>query len=457
MQVQPGYYQHAHPPPQQSNDLHANGLHPPDAAQQFAPGYTNGQITAGSEAIGSENMHPYHQQPYQSTGYGYQQQHQPPSQHQHQPQTQHHPQQQRFPPTLPPMQTSMGAHAPPPPPFSGPVPGANVGAYAPMSAQQHQSQQPQMYGPGPGMQSQLPQQAMSAAGPSSYPQERQMSKSGSKGNYQFALEICQQPQRARMCGFGDKDRRPITPPPCIRLRITDSRTGKEVDIGEFEGNFFVLQVDLWDEKGEKEVNIVRASSSSPAVSISTATTTSYPPPPERPMISEMSPPGMYIGPDGQPYMAQNLRHPSYPGGPMGYPNQFGQQAYPGAPMPYMPQSQNNSAMFTRNLIGSLTVNASKLEDPEKKPGFWFVLQDLSVRTEGFFRLKMNFIDVGDGALLNKGRAPVLAWTFSDKFQVYSAKKFPGVIESTPLSKCFAAQGIKIPIRKDTKEKDEDED
>ncbi|KAI7464003.1 hypothetical protein KC351_g15686, partial [Hortaea werneckii] len=196
MQVQPGYYQHAHPPPQQSNDLHANGLHPPDAAQQFAPGYTNGQITAGSEAIGSENMHPYHQQPYQSTGYGYQQQHQPPSQHQHQPQTQHHPQQQRFPPTLPPMQTSMGAHAPPPPPFSGPVPGANVGAYAPMSAQQHQSQQPQMYGPGPGMQSQLPQQAMSAAGPSSYPQERQMSKSGSKGNYQFALEICQQPQRA---------------------------------------------------------------------------------------------------------------------------------------------------------------------------------------------------------------------------------------------------------------------
>jgi hypothetical protein len=32
--------------------------------------------------------------------------------------------------------------------------------------------------------------------------------------------------------------------------------------------------------------------------------------------------------------------------------------------------------------------------------------------------------------------------------VYSAKKFPGVIESTPLSKCFAGQGIKIPIRKD---------
>ena len=64
---------------------------------------------------------------------------------------------------------------------------------------------------------------------------------------------------------------------------------------------------------------------------------------------------------------------------------------------------------------------------------------------------MNFIDVGSaGGELNKGRAPVLAYVFSDKFQVYSAKKFPGVIESTPLSKCFAAQGIKIPIRKDLK-------
>lgn len=34
------------------------------------------------------------------------------------------------------------------------------------------------------------------------------------------------------------------------------------------------------------------------------------------------------------------------------------------------------------------------------------------------------------------------------FTVYSAKRFPGVVESTPLSKCFAHQGIKIPIRKD---------
>ena len=64
---------------------------------------------------------------------------------------------------------------------------------------------------------------------------------------------------------------------------------------------------------------------------------------------------------------------------------------------------------------------------------------------------MNFVDVGAGNgtnSLNTGKASVLASTFSEPFQVYSAKKFPGVIESTTLSKCFATQGIKIPIRKD---------
>lgn len=42
-------------------------------------------------------------------------------------------------------------------------------------------------------------------------------------------------------------------------------------------------------------------------------------------------------------------------------------------------------MFTRNLIGNLSASACRLEDTNKKIGIWFVLQDLSVRTEGLFR------------------------------------------------------------------------
>ena len=76
---------------------------------------------------------------------------------------------------------------------------------------------------------------------------------------------------------------------------------------------------------------------------------------------------------------------------------------------------------------------------------------------------MNFVNVGRSgspsgpSQLNTGSAPILASSFSSVFQVFSAKKFPGVIESTALSKCFATQGIKIPIRKDGPGRREDDD
>src|SRR5690606_20472589 len=117
---------------------------------------------------------------------------------------------------------------------------------------------------------------------------------------------------------------------------------------------------------------------------------------------------------------------------------------PPPPPQQAPQSQasGGNGMFTRNLIGSLSASAFKLTDPDNKIGVWFILQDLSVRTEGSFRLKMNFVNVGDGSQgVNTKASPILATAFSDVFQVYSAKKFPGVIESTPLSKCFAVQGM----------------
>ncbi|KAJ2455896.1 hypothetical protein EV183_000512 [Coemansia sp. RSA 2336] len=40
----------------------------------------------------------------------------------------------------------------------------------------------------------------------------------------------------------------------------------------------------------------------------------------------------------------------------------------------------------------------------------------------------------------------LSTVFSDAFDVYSIKTFPGMIESTPLSRALAQQGLKIPIR-----------
>lgn len=211
-----------------------------------------------------------------------------------------------------------------------------------------------------------------------------------------------------MCGFGDKDRRPITPPPCVRLVIFDLGTGEEVPHEKVDGTFFVLQVDLWDENATREVNIVRSSSTSPAISISTATTTSYPPTAERGHgFYQEVPPGIYQTADGfqvvgaaagygQPQFAYSRSFgppgsglPPYANSQYHPPAFQHQPGHPPQPVNVIPlvsmPGQNGNNMFTRNLIGSLTVNAASLRDPEGNLGYWFVLQDLSVRTEGWFR------------------------------------------------------------------------
>ncbi|OJJ62292.1 hypothetical protein ASPSYDRAFT_144092 [Aspergillus sydowii CBS 593.65] len=283
----------------------------------------------------------------------------------------------------------------------------------------------------------------------------------------WSLQVVQQPIRARMCGFGDKDRRPITPPPCIRLVVRDAQTEKEIDINEMDTTFYVIMADLWSADGSHEVNLVKHSATSP--SISTAMSSSYPPPPhstspDYPSSYPQNPYGQVGYPAVGNYYAGNtqLQYQNPYGNPQAqyYPPVYGAGGM--AQPPQMPAAQpvasGPGGMFTRNLIGCLSASAFRLCDPENKIGVWFILQDLSVRTEGCFRLKFSFANVGRAVtdlnesqvmeVINKGSAPVLATAFSEPFQVFSAKKFPGVIESTALSKCFALQGIKIPIRKD---------
>jgi len=72
--------------------------------------------------------------------------------------------------------------------------------------------------------------------------------------------------------------------------------------------------------------------------------------------------------------------------PYGYPQYgYGGGQMPAAMSPAQPVSGGPGGMFTRNLIGSLSASAFRLTDPDNKIGVWFILQDLSVRTEGTFR------------------------------------------------------------------------
>ncbi|KAG6889230.1 hypothetical protein C0992_005925 [Termitomyces sp. T32_za158] len=109
--------------------------------------------------------------------------------------------------------------------------------------------------------------------------------------------------------------------------------------------------------------------------------------------------------------------------------------------------------YTRTLIGPLSANACRLLDEHRKPGIFFLFQDLSVRTEGSFRLRLRLMNIGappapeaGATCVHNDVSPVLAQTFTDTFTVYSAKRFPGVPDTTALSIAFGNQGQKLPLR-----------
>ncbi|KAI8968205.1 velvet factor-domain-containing protein [Mycotypha africana] len=72
----------------------------------------------------------------------------------------------------------------------------------------------------------------------------------------YELVVCQQPLHARMCGFGEKDRRPIDPPPIVQLIVRQEGSEIPVDVQTLQIPFFVLHVTLWSDDCREERNII---------------------------------------------------------------------------------------------------------------------------------------------------------------------------------------------------------
>ncbi|KAG9253526.1 velvet factor-domain-containing protein [Emericellopsis atlantica] len=314
-------------------------------------------------------------------------------------------------------------------------------------------------------------------------------------NWTYKLEVKQQPARARMCGSGERDRRPLSPPPCIRLAIFD-QDGVEINYDNIDPSLFIILVDLWNVDGTQEMNLTSAVSNSTNDSGITTPSTTYMPLGNEPASLGYQNPAQasmrdvtYGGHQSNGYPAAEYAmqpnpahaHPSrnsnggYTHSPMlpsqqyylpsdyrpvppglstlptqGYdtPNGYGEGS--GPPVAQIP----GKASSRYNLVGNRAVTAFILRDTEQRPGVWFILHDLSIRHEGFYRLKFSVVHMlrpgarhKQEANITKERTPILVSCFSQAFQVWSAKKFPGVKKSTALSKVFSDQGIKIPIRK----------
>lgn len=87
-----------------------------------------------------------------------------------------------------------------------------------------------------------------------------------------------------------------------------------------------------------------------------------------------------------------------------------------------------------------------LSDADNVPSGFFVFPDVSVRMEGKYRLKFSLFEIIDGVLHYE------ASVFSSIFSVYTAKRFPGLEESTHLTRIFAEQGMKLRVRKEQRKR-----
>lgn len=135
--------------------------------------------------------------------------------------------------------------------------------------------------------------------------------------------------------------------------------------------------------------------------------------------------------------------------------------------PPSPQSRNAQSLPANQapvLTGAPIAGMAYLDRP-KQAGY-FIFPDLSVRHEGKYRLRFDLFEEiknlrdrepipynATEAERRDADASSFDWrliTMSSPFQVYSAKKFPGLAESTSLSRLVAEQGCRVRIRRDVR-------
>lgn len=83
---------------------------------------------------------------------------------------------------------------------------------------------------------------------------------------------------------------------------------------------------------------------------------------------------------------------------------YAQESPPPSTIPPLPRHT-----YTRTLVGPLSANACRLLDEHRKPGIFFLFQDLSIRTEGTHRHLRKAIVQSDGLFISEASL----WPISD--------------------------------------------
>ncbi|KAF8336330.1 velvet factor-domain-containing protein [Cantharellus anzutake] len=221
------------------------------------------------------------------------------------------------------------------------------------------------------------------------------------------LHEFQKPDMGRK--FAKRDRRPLDPPPVIRLRMFELLnpglpSEQEAELpAEYADTYTPIPFDI---------AALTISSSDIDVSGLIAHIDLFPVPPPT---------------EGQPA-------PSFPPPPVSVDLGFlGPSAL--SPRPSSP---------TGSVFGSSFVHAVHM-DWRGEPVIFFVFSDVSVRQEGYFCLRYRFFDLFSRTA-GSSDVPIAAELYSGGFVVHSTKDFPGLQPSTPLTKHLSRWGVRVNLR-----------
>lgn len=209
----------------------------------------------------------------------------------------------------------------------------------------------------------------------------------------YHLHIRQQPLAARACGAGDRDRRPVDPPPIIQMLLTDFNPGSAEDKEILKDPRFTVGCFLFLAPPSPST-----SSSNPPPNTAGNTHPQPPLNPEGPLLSGKA----FVSPfhvSSDPDPSTSPSHPST------NPQTQAQPIDPSIPRRPMPST-------------------------------FFIFSDLSIRSAGVYRFQFRLMNWG--SVQGTGQSmPILAEAWSEPFRVYPAKDFPGMRDSSLL-----AEGLK---------------
>ncbi|KAK8872729.1 Sexual development regulator velC [Apiospora arundinis] len=238
--------------PSERQVTNPSGQRPPDIYARLSPTYSS----SASDQTG-DAQDPFRPLPQQ------QQQQQHPS--------------SRVPPLTPPMRqyrdmphTYPHPHAPPPPlplpphssvhrPLPGPH-GKDLRIQPPPQAMNSPSQSSTMsWSPNPSSSrsdrmkiSQLVDAGPTTSSSRAASKRPEAPRGAGPGRKSYRLKVRQQPMAARSCGFGERDRRVVDPPPIVQLFIDDPDASPEEIKAQLKHPFAVVHATIWNETGEQD-------------------------------------------------------------------------------------------------------------------------------------------------------------------------------------------------------------